>query len=122
LTGDWILGFLILWFFFLPPTILFLIAWRLERKAWKRSYISRTTRWENLSMEKTVLRVMGVLVIGFISAGIGMIVGALIGGNYAEQFVFNGVQGYEATGQLGFIFGALIGLILSWRFLISKRA
>jgi len=33
LKGNWLLGFLILWFFIAPPAILFLIAWRLERKA-----------------------------------------------------------------------------------------
>jgi len=49
-----------------------------------------------------------------------MIIGALIGGNYAEQFVFNGVQGYEATGQIGFILGALTGLIAGWWFLLKK--
>jgi hypothetical protein len=31
LKGNWLVGFLVLWFFFLPPAILFLIAWRQER-------------------------------------------------------------------------------------------
>jgi len=70
-------------------------------------------------MLKTLLRVFAVVLIGFVCGVIGMIVGALIGGNYAEQFVFNGVQGYEATGQIGFILAALIGLILSWRLLFK---
>jgi hypothetical protein len=73
-------------------------------------------------MPKIILRTFVVLLIGFVSGVIGWIVGALIGGNYAEQFVFNGVRGYEATGQLGFIFGALIGLILSWWFLFKKKS
>ena len=73
-------------------------------------------------MLKTVLRVFAVIVIGFVSSIIGWIIGALIGGNYAELFVFNGVQGYEATGQIGFILGALIGLISSWRFLVKRRS
>jgi hypothetical protein len=72
-------------------------------------------------MFKTILRVFAVIVIGLISGVIGLIIGALIGGNFAEQFVFNGVQGYEATGQVGFILGALIGIILSWRLLLVKR-
>ena len=72
-------------------------------------------------MPKIILRTFVVLLIGFVSGVIGWIVGALIGGNYAEQFVFNGVRGYEATGQLGFIFGTLIGLILSWWFLFKKN-
>jgi len=33
LKGNWMLGFLVLWFFFLPPAILFLIAWRQGKKA-----------------------------------------------------------------------------------------
>jgi len=69
-------------------------------------------------MLKTILRAFAVICIGFISGVIGWIIGALIGGNYAEQFVFNGVQGYEATGQTGFILGVLIGLISGWRFLL----
>jgi len=43
------------------------------------------------------------------------IVGALIGGNYAGHFVFNDFRGYEATGQLGFILAALMGLIAGWK-------
>jgi hypothetical protein len=73
-------------------------------------------------MLKTMLRVFAVLLIGFVCGVIGWIVGALIGGNFAEQFVFNGVQGYEATGQIGFILGALIGLISSWRILFKRKA
>jgi len=73
-------------------------------------------------MLKTILRVFAVILIGFVCGVIGMIVGALIGGNYAEQFVFNGVQGYEATGQVGFILAALIGLISSWRLLFKRKS
>jgi len=72
-------------------------------------------------MLKTILRIFAVIVIGLISAVIGLIIGALIGGNFVEQFVFNGVRGYEATGQIGFILGALIGLILSWRLLFKRE-
>ena len=73
-------------------------------------------------MLKTMLRFFVVIVIGFISGVIGLIIGALIGGNYAEQFVFNGVRGYEATGQIGFILGVLIGSISSWRFLVKRKS
>ena len=72
-------------------------------------------------MSKTILRVCVTLVIGFVTGILGWIFGALIGGNFAEQFVFNGVQGYEATGQVGFILGALLGLVLGWRFLIKRE-
>jgi hypothetical protein len=73
-------------------------------------------------MLKTTLRIFAVIVIGVISGATGMIIGALIGGNYAEQFVFNGVQGYEATGQIGFILGALIGSIAGWWFLLKRKS
>jgi hypothetical protein len=73
-------------------------------------------------MLKTTLRIFAVIVIGVISGATGMIIGALIGGNYAEQFVFNGVQGYEATGQIGFILGALTGLIAGWWFLLKRKS
>jgi hypothetical protein len=35
LKGDWMVSFLIVWLFFLPPAILFLVAWGLERNAKK---------------------------------------------------------------------------------------
>jgi uncharacterized membrane protein YeaQ/YmgE (transglycosylase-associated protein family) len=47
---------------------------------------------------------------------LGMLIGALIGGNFATEFQFNGVRGYEATGQVGFIIGAALGAMIS-----SKR-
>jgi hypothetical protein len=74
-------------------------------------------------MLKTVLRVLLTLVIAFGLGVVGLFVGMYIGGNYAdtEHFVFNGVQGYEATGQVGFFSGALIGLVLGWRLLFKKK-
>lgn len=66
-----------------------------------------------------VLRVFVVLVIGLVAGVIGWVIAALIGGNYAEKFVFNGVRGYEATGQIGFLLGALTGWFSSWRVLIK---
>ncbi len=73
-------------------------------------------------MLKKILGGFASIVIGFVSGVLGWIIGALIGGNFAEQFVFNSVQGYEATGQVGFIFGALIGLISSWRLLVKRKS
>jgi hypothetical protein len=35
LKGNWMLGFLVLWFFFLPPAIMFISAWRLEKQTKK---------------------------------------------------------------------------------------
>jgi len=67
--------------------------------------------------------------IGFVSAIIGLILGAIVGGNLAGifelvtgyPFVFNGREGYEATGQLGYILGALIGLVVSGVRSFGKR-
>ena len=72
-------------------------------------------------MFKTVLRVLLTFIIAFILGVIGLFIAMYIGGNYAEDFVFNGVQGYEATGQIGFILGALMGLIAGWRFLLKRK-
>jgi len=72
-------------------------------------------------MLKTVLRVFLTLVIGFILGIIGLFIAMYIGGNYAEDFVFNGVRGYEATGQIGFIVGGIIGLISGWWFLLKRK-
>ena len=73
-------------------------------------------------MLKNLVRILIVVVIGLLVGVFGWIMGALIGGNYAEQFVFNGVRGYEATGQIGFILGALIGLFSSWRLVIRSTS
>jgi hypothetical protein len=72
-------------------------------------------------MLKTVLRVFLTLVIAFILGVIGLFIAMYIGGNYAEDFVFNGVRGYEATGQIGFIIGGVIGLITGWWFLLKRK-
>jgi len=62
---------------------------------------------------RQVIKVIGVMCIGGI---FGFVIGALIGGNFATGFRFNGVQGYEATAQIGFFLGALFGLVAGgWR-------
>jgi len=35
LKGGWLVNFLIIWFFVVPPAVLFLLAWRMERKTRK---------------------------------------------------------------------------------------
>jgi len=72
-------------------------------------------------MLRTILRVFLTLVIGFVLGVIGLFISMYIGGNYAEDFVFNGVRGYEATGQIGFIIGGVIGLIMGWWFLLNRK-
>ena len=72
-------------------------------------------------MLRTTLRVFLTFVIGFVLGVIGLFISMYIGGNYAEDFVFNGVRGYEATGQIGFIIGGVIGLIMGWWFLLNRK-
>lgn len=68
-----------------------------------------------------ILRALAVILIGFVSAIIGLILGAITGGNLSGiielvtgyPFVFNGREGYEATGQLSLLLGALIGFVTS---------
>lgn len=73
---------------------------------------------------KMVLRVLAVILIGFVSAVIGLILGVIIGGNLAAfdfVLVFNGQRGYEAGGSIGLVLGALIGLGASGARLFGKR-
>ena len=63
-------------------------------------------------MFKAALKGAAILVSGLFLGLVGMIVGAYIGGNFAESFVFNGVRGYEATSQLGFWVGIITGVTL----------
>ena len=61
-----------------------------------------------------------MLVVGIICGIVGMGIGAYLGGNYATSFQFNGVRGYEATGQIGFIVGAALGVIIAWKRMKKK--
>ena len=63
-------------------------------------------------MLKTALKGAAVIVNGLFFGAVGLIVGAYIGGNFAESFVLNGVRGYEATSQLGFWVGIITGVTL----------
>lgn len=69
---------------------------------------------------KQVLKIGVVAMAAVLSGLAGWLVGALIGGNYAVDFVFNGVRGYEALGQLGFILGLAVGGVLGW-YIFFKR-
>lgn len=80
-------------------------------------------------MINIVLRVLAVLLIGLVSAVIGFIAGVIIIGTlspiveliFGYQIVFNGREGYEAGGPIGFILGALIGLVASSVYLFGRR-
>ncbi len=66
-------------------------------------------------------RILALVASGLALGMLGLFVGALIGGNFAVDFRFNGVRGYEATGQVGFLIGAATGVVLSWRVLAKRR-
>ena len=68
---------------------------------------------------KLVFRILAVIAVGLVCGIVSLIVGAYIGGNYAVDFTFNGVRGYEAVGQLGFIIGSIGGGVLCW-FIVFK--
>jgi cytochrome bd-type quinol oxidase subunit 2 len=61
---------------------------------------------------KTLLTIVSALAVIFPSLTLGLLVGAWFGGNYAETVRFNGVQGYEATGQIGLLCGIFVLLML----------
>ena len=72
-------------------------------------------------MRRSLFRVFVSLIVGFFLGIIGMLVGAWFGGNFATGVVFDGVRGYEATSQIGFILFALVGVVTSWRFMTKKK-
>jgi uncharacterized membrane protein YphA (DoxX/SURF4 family) len=55
---------------------------------------------------------IGVLTTVVLTLLLGVLVGAWFGGNYAEAFQFNGVRGYEATGQIGLLCGVFVLILL----------
>ena len=75
-----------------------------------------------LLLLKTTLRVLAVLLIGFFCAVFSAIVVINLGYGVAPGFTYNGWEGYEATGTIGFILGALIGLIGSSMLLFRRRS
>ena len=70
-------------------------------------------------MINIVLRLLAVLLSGVVLAVIGFIAGTLVFVIFG--FEINGRQGYESGGPIGFILGALIGLVGSSVLLFRKR-
>jgi hypothetical protein len=66
-----------------------------------------------------VLRLLAVLFSGVVVAVFGFIAGSMVFAIFG--FESNGRQGYEAGGPIGFILGALIGLIGSGALLFRGR-
>lgn len=65
-----------------------------------------------------ILRILAVLFIGVVLGVIGFIAGSMIFAIFG--FEFYGRQGYEAGGPIGFVLGALIGLVGSGLLLFRK--
>ena len=74
-----------------------------------------------MKIAKVVFSVLAVILIGFVCAVISAIVVINLGYGFAPDFTYNGWRGYEATGPIGFILGALMGLIGSSMLLFRKR-
>jgi hypothetical protein len=74
-----------------------------------------------IKIVKFVFSALAVLLIGFFCAVVSVIVVINLGYGFAPDFTYNGWEGYEATGPIGFILGALIGLIGSSMLLFRKR-
>ena len=80
-------------------------------------------------MINIILRVLAVLITGFVAAVIGFIAGVIIIGTlspfyalvFGQEFTFFGAEGYEAGGPIGFILGALIGLVGSSALFFGRR-
>lgn len=57
---------------------------------------------------KILLEILLGLLLALVGFGLGLIGGAMIGGNFFTEFEFNGVRGYEAVGQIGAIVGTIV--------------
>ena len=71
-------------------------------------------------MFKSALKGIAVVASGLFFGFVGLLIGAYIGGNFAQDFTLFGVRGYEATGQLGFILGCIMGIAVSILFLKNR--
>ena len=74
-----------------------------------------------IKIVKIIFRVLAIILIGLFCAVVSAIVVINLGYGFAPGFTYNGWEGYEATGPIGFILGALIGLIGSSMLLFRKQ-
>jgi hypothetical protein len=81
---------------FFPVLIIYLLNSYLKGKV-------DTTRQVILTIIFSLFFVGGII--------IGLFIGMDLGGNYYGDFVFNGLRGYEAVGQIGTIIGGLLGAV-----------
>ena len=64
-------------------------------------------------VRKKIYCVLGTVTLLIIGALVGLIIEAIIGGNYMTEFEFGCVRGYEATGRIGAFIGVAVGALLS---------
>lgn len=67
-------------------------------------------------VNRTWLVLLTIVFSLFFIAGIiiGLFTGMNVGGNDYGDFVFNGLRGYEAVGQIGAIIGGLLGALFGF--------
>jgi len=63
---------------------------------------------------KLSVKLLAIIATQIVCSIVGLVLGTYFGGNYAVDFTFNGVRGYEAAGQIGLIASVLIGGPLCW--------
>ena len=74
-----------------------------------------------MKLIRMVLGAFAVIFIGFLSAVVGLFVGAILFTMLIPEMVFFGKEGYEAGGPIGFILGGLAGLIVGGLLLFRQR-
>jgi flagellar basal body-associated protein FliL len=72
-------------------------------------------------MSRKIWRTIIIIVVILVTLVLGMLIGAWFGGNYAQDFQFNGVRGYEATAQLGLICGSLALGVMGAIYWVKKK-
>ena len=63
---------------------------------------------------RTIIKIVACVVGCLIGAALGIYLGAIFGGNYATDFEFASMRGYEATGLIGLLAGLPLGGLLGY--------
>jgi hypothetical protein len=73
-------------------------------------------------MKMALWKFVNVIICSLTLGILGLIFGAIIGGNFAVDYQLTNIQGYEATGKIGFVIGAIIGALLGeWKSYRKKQ-
>lgn len=77
-------------------------------------------------LREIIIMIGGLLTSTILGVITGLYISAFIGGNYMTAFEFNGVRGYEATGQIGafvgFVIRPILGIIIALMIDHRKRS